>query len=191
MIQRCQGLPWVSSKAWQYCPCSSGLIIMRNTQVKGLHSFPLWLRKVADISTNMEAMRGHFMKLWKGSLYCFGDFQILEESDHGLFYQGELYTGMEPVQDGNSVTGIKVAKTRVSKVLWYWTCNYKFRGLLFWVFGIALLQCFLIVYQFIPFGMLMHILHHWVLEVCNLFCFTKKLRQCLLECQKRIQIWEI
>ena len=39
------------------------------------------------------------------------------------------------------------------------------------IFCLALFQYFLIILPFIPFGMVMYILCHYMLEVCDLFLF--------------------
>lgn len=71
---------------------------------------------------------------------------------------------------GTDLAGSKVGRAKLSKLL---TSNMELQDLVFSMLGfcLALVYCFLTTLPFLPFGMAMYILCHYMLDLCDVFDF--------------------
>lgn len=124
----------------------------------------------------MEALLGHCLKLRKWSLDRFGELKDVEGARVMGYLPMRAATWSRTSQREKCAANSKNGRTELSKPfdIWHQTWSYRIGNFPCWVLVLPLSNMFSLCPQCLPFGTVMHILYHCVLEVDDLlFDFTE------------------
>lgn len=98
------------AESWTHrcCPCGPSFRVRKDTQVQSLYNLLPQLRgdsKARAVAETpfMEALKDHFVKLWKWSLGCTGDSKVLKKLEPWDIRQEELHSGSRTSRGQRSV----------------------------------------------------------------------------------------